>query len=64
MKREVSIDSFPTIKLTCGFRDTWCLLEILNKFHLSIEEGKINDKGLAEKLDRAITLLESQLKKS
>lgn len=40
------------------------LLEILNKFHLSIEEEKIVDKSIIDKLDRAISLLESQLRNS
>ena len=40
------------------------LLEILNKFHLSIEEGKITEKGISDKLERVISLLENQLNKN
>lgn len=35
------------------------LFDILNRFHLSIEEGKLLDKDAKEKLDKIITLLES-----
>jgi amino acid permease len=37
------------------------LLEVLNKFHLSIEEGKLTDKSLSDKIERVISLLENKL---
>ena len=40
------------------------LLDILNKFHLSIEEGKLTDKSITEKLERVISLLEMKLSKN
>lgn len=35
------------------------LFDILNKFHLSLEEGKLIDQDAKKKLDRIIGLLES-----
>ena len=37
------------------------LLDILNKFYLSMEEGKMSDNESKQKLERIITLLEKNL---
>lgn len=36
------------------------LFDILNKFHLSLEEGKITDQDAKNKLDRIISILEQK----
>ena len=38
------------------------LLDILNKFYLSMEEGKMSDNESKQKLERIITLLENSLR--